>query len=114
MFYFFTSLKSKNVMKMALFWDVAPCSLVDLTDVSEELTAVIALMMETVISSEMSVSIYQTTLCNILEDRCLHTCHHENLKSHKEYNVSFETFSLWFENTVYTGIQHISLSKIHT
>jgi hypothetical protein len=44
-------------MNMVVFWDVVPCSLV-----------YIALMMEAVISSEMSVGIYQTKQCNIPED----------------------------------------------
>jgi hypothetical protein len=38
--------------------------------------------MEAVSSSETSVSIYQTTWYNNPEDGHLHTCHHENLKSH--------------------------------
>jgi hypothetical protein len=37
-------------MKMAVFWDIAPCNLVD-TDISEELTASI---IRAVSSSEMS------------------------------------------------------------
>jgi hypothetical protein len=37
-------------MKKAVFWDVAPCSLVDIT-----------LIMEAIISSETSISVYQTT-----------------------------------------------------
>jgi hypothetical protein len=41
-------------MMMAVFWDVAPCSLVEVTDVSEVLAA--------------SVNFYQTTRRNILED----------------------------------------------
>jgi hypothetical protein len=44
-------------MKMAVFWDVAPCSLVILTDVSEEFTV---LMMEAVSTSETSVSTDET------------------------------------------------------
>jgi hypothetical protein len=57
-------------VKMAVFWDVAPCVWERLTDVSEVLTAsiIIALMMETVSTSEPSVSIYQTTWRNIPED----------------------------------------------
>jgi hypothetical protein len=45
-------------MKMAVFWAVAPCSLAEVTDVSEVLTAsiIIALMIESVSTSE-----YQTT-----------------------------------------------------
>jgi hypothetical protein len=49
-----------------------------LTDVSEELAAsmlmvIVTLMMQAVSTSEMSVSIYQTTQHNISEDSHLHT-----------------------------------------
>jgi hypothetical protein len=47
-------------MNLAKLWDVAPCTLVDISDVSEKLTAIMA-MMEAVSSSEMSVNIYRTT-----------------------------------------------------
>jgi hypothetical protein len=42
----------------------------------------VALMMEAVSSSETSVTFYQTTRPNILQDNHLHTCRLENLKSH--------------------------------
>jgi hypothetical protein len=42
-------------MKMAVFWEVASCSLADIDRHCD------ALMMEAVSSSETSVSIYQTT-----------------------------------------------------
>jgi hypothetical protein len=45
-------------MKMDVFWGVTPCSLVELTDVSE---VFITLMMEAVSASETPVSIYQTS-----------------------------------------------------
>jgi hypothetical protein len=52
-------------MKMAVFWDVAPCSLVEIEDVSEVFTAfvirAIALVMGAISISETSVSFYQTT-----------------------------------------------------
>jgi hypothetical protein len=61
-------------MKMAIFWDVAPCSLA------------IALMMEAISTSETSVSqsasIYRLH-GNIPEDSHIHTCRRENLKSHQ-------------------------------
>jgi hypothetical protein len=51
-------------------------------NVSEELTAsIIALMMEAVSTSEMSVNIYQNTGHNNPEDSHLHTSRRENLKS---------------------------------
>jgi hypothetical protein len=48
-------------MKMAVFWDVAPCSLVD-TDRR------FALMMEAVSISETSFTFYETTRCNVPQD----------------------------------------------
>jgi hypothetical protein len=86
-------LLTATCMKMGVFWNVVPCSLVDtdrrfrgayclhhqdeiLTDVSEVLTTSIirsiVLMMEAVSTSESSVSIYQTTRRNIPEDSHLH------------------------------------------
>jgi hypothetical protein len=70
-------------MKITAFWDIVPCSIEQLTSVSEVLTAsIFTLMMEAVNTSEMSVNLYETTQRNIPEGCDLHTCHHENLKSH--------------------------------
>jgi hypothetical protein len=45
-------------MKIPVFWDVEPRSLVDMTDVSEELIAyIIMVMMESVSSSGVSVDV---------------------------------------------------------
>jgi hypothetical protein len=53
--------------------DITQCNPYKLTDVSEEFTAsFIRAMMEAIRSSETSVSIYQTALCNVLEDSYLH------------------------------------------
>jgi hypothetical protein len=41
-------------------------------------------MIEAASTSKMSVIFYQTTQCNNPEDTHLHSCHHENLKSHHE------------------------------
>jgi hypothetical protein len=60
------------IMKMTV-WDVAPCSLYKITDVSEVLTA-------SIITSETSVNFYQTTRCNIPLDSHLHTHRRENFK----------------------------------
>jgi hypothetical protein len=55
-------------MKMVVFWDIAPCTWYIQTNISEELTAsIIRVMTHTVSSSEMLVSIYQTTQHNIKE-----------------------------------------------
>jgi hypothetical protein len=69
-------------MKMAVLWDVAPCSLVETgwhfrdidclhqTDISEVLiVSIIRAMMEAVSTSETSVSFYDTTQHNTQEDR---------------------------------------------
>jgi hypothetical protein len=72
-----------NAMKMADFWDAAPCSLVE-TDVSEALAvSIIRAMMEAVRTSETSVNFYQSTRRNIPEEIHLHTRRRENLKSRK-------------------------------
>jgi hypothetical protein len=61
-----------------------------LTDVSEVHTAsiiraVIALMMEAVLTSETSVNLNVSTLRYIIEDSKLHTCRRENPKSYKAF-----------------------------
>jgi hypothetical protein len=57
-----------------------------LTDVSEvRTTSIIALMMETVRTSEMSVHSNEATRRYIPEQSKLHTRSHENLKSHIHY-----------------------------
>jgi hypothetical protein len=63
-------------MKTTVFWDAAPCSLV-------EVYQRLALMMvEAACISETLVNIYQTTRRNIPGDNHLHTRRRENLKSH--------------------------------
>jgi hypothetical protein len=59
-------------MKMAVFWVVAPCSVVEVTGVSEVLAAsIIRAMMEAARTSEMLVNVYQTIRRNNPEDRHL-------------------------------------------
>jgi hypothetical protein len=57
---------------MAVFWIVAPCSQVDVSDVSDVLAAsiirAIPLTMEGVSTSEMSANFYLTTRRNKPED----------------------------------------------
>jgi hypothetical protein len=74
---------------MTVFWDVAAYSLVEinrrfqgclLSPSSGRIDLLIALMMETVSSSETSVSI-QTTRRSIPKDSYLHTRRRENLNS---------------------------------
>jgi hypothetical protein len=63
---------------MAVFWDVAPCSLIDTECHFRELTVSIIRVM-----NKMPVNIYQTTWCYIPEYSHFHTHHCENLKSHQ-------------------------------
>jgi hypothetical protein len=54
---------------MTVFWDAAPCSLVEIYRRFVFTASIIfALMMETVSTSETSVNFYQTTRRNISED----------------------------------------------
>jgi hypothetical protein len=64
---------------MAVFWVVAPCSLVEIY--RRFRGAYIALMMEAASTSESSVNFYRTTRRNNQEDSNLHTRHRENLNS---------------------------------
>jgi hypothetical protein len=70
---------------MAVFWIVAPCSLVEVYQLLEVLAASIirasALMMEAARISETLVNFYQTTWSYNPEDSHLCTHCHENLKS---------------------------------
>jgi hypothetical protein len=69
-------------MKMAVFWVVAPCSLVE---VYQRFRGTFWLHHQGAAStSEMSVNFYQTTRRNNPEDRHLHTCRREILKSHPD------------------------------
>jgi hypothetical protein len=66
-------------LKITVFWNVMPCSLVYVTDISEECAPSIfwekdssfTLMMEAAYPSDMSASIYLTTNCHIPEDNIL-------------------------------------------
>jgi hypothetical protein len=69
-------------MKMAAFWDIAPC----LVQTGRPFRGANylnhqgnAMMMKAVSTSEMSVNFYQITWCNIPDDSHLHTRHCENL-----------------------------------
>jgi hypothetical protein len=71
----------KVALKIAVFWDVAPCSLEKFTDVSEVINASIMRAISTR-TSEKSVNFYQTTRRNTPEDGHLYTRCRENLKTH--------------------------------
>jgi hypothetical protein len=60
---------------MIAFWDVAPCSLVEVAEVH---------------TSEMSVYFNETTWHYIPEGYHIHTCRHENVKSNVT-KISFST-----------------------
>jgi hypothetical protein len=62
------------LLKMTVFGDVTPFSLVE-TDRWTQIVGAVS-------TSEPSVSFYQTTRRNVLEDSHLHTHSRENLKSH--------------------------------
>jgi hypothetical protein len=55
-------------MKMAVFWDVAPCNLVDSDQYFRGVYGLVALLMVAVSNSETSVNIYQSIQRNIPED----------------------------------------------
>jgi hypothetical protein len=89
-------------VKMTVFWDVAPCSLVELYRHFRGAD----LMMEAASASETSVNFYQTTRRNIPEDSHLHTPRRENLKFHhvtKYFTVICEHTQLCF-NIKYIGV----------
>jgi hypothetical protein len=71
------------VSKMAVFWIVVPCSVVEVYQRFRGPCCLHhQLMMEAAKTSETLVNFYQTTRhCN-LEDSHLHTHRHENLKSY--------------------------------
>jgi hypothetical protein len=87
-----------NFLSMhVVFWDAAPCSLVDTYRRLRGAYCLllperwVALMMDTVSAFETSVSIYQTTRRSIPEDSHLHTRRHGNQK----YHITLLTFSIW-------------------
>jgi hypothetical protein len=76
-------------MKMAVFWDVAPCSLVEVYRRFRGPCSIIrALMMEAATTSETLENFYQTTHRYNPEDSHLHTRRRENLKSYTKRNVT--------------------------
>jgi hypothetical protein len=95
-------------LKVTVFWDDAPCSLVE-TD--RRLTA---LMMKAVSTSEMSVHIYQTTRRNVLEDSHLHTCRRENLKSYIVINIyTFFDFPVPYFYLYLVNLSRCKLLKLY-
>jgi hypothetical protein len=89
-----------NIWNMAVFWVVAPCSLVE---VSEVLAAsiIIALMMEEARTSETLVNFYQTTRRYNPEDSYLSTHRCENLKSYLSGYLSTDSQKLNQSQSIY-------------
>jgi hypothetical protein len=81
-----------SLPKIALFWEVAPCTLVQADYCLLPPIIKIALMMEAVSTSETSVNIYQTARRNIPEETRLHTRRCENLKPHHNFVVCGKPF----------------------
>jgi hypothetical protein len=71
-------------MKFRVFWDVVPCSHVE---VDRLFGGAIALMMEALHTSETSVNFNVTTRRYIAEDSKLRTRRRKNLKSHTVMNL---------------------------
>jgi hypothetical protein len=71
-----------NKIKMAVFWTVTSCSLVDVYRRFRGAYKAIALMMEAESTSEMSVNFYQTTRRNNPKDSHLNICEHFFLINH--------------------------------
>jgi hypothetical protein len=59
-------------MKMTIFWNIMPCSLIEIYRRFKDACLLIALMMEAASTSETLVNFYQTTRRNIPEDSHLH------------------------------------------
>jgi hypothetical protein len=91
---------------MAVFWVVAPCSLVE-----------VYLMMEAARTSEKLVNFYQTTRPYNPEDSHLRTHRRENLKSYLKHPcISVLCYHMWVEALVCTnpppeGVLLYSLSE---
>jgi hypothetical protein len=101
-------------IKMTVFWDIAPYSLVE-TDRRLSAYCLAALKMEAVSTSEMSVNFYQTTRHNP-EDSHLHTHRRENLEYNQQALLIFffiqSPLPLSLQNyhtTMYNILSHSSL-----
>jgi hypothetical protein len=81
---------------MTIFWDIAPCSLVE---TNWRFRGTYCLhhqnveMMEAISISEKSVNFYQTMRCNIQENSHLHTRRRENLIFHLDFIIYYSIFS---------------------
>jgi hypothetical protein len=72
-----------SFQKVRAFWDIAPCSVVEVDlRLKVHTASIIRGMMEAVRTSETSVCSNETTWRNIPKGSNLHTYRRENLKSH--------------------------------
>jgi hypothetical protein len=94
--------EQKEEMKMTVFWDVAPCSLVEVYRRFRCAHCLHHQGDETTRTSKMSVNFYQTARHNIPEDVHLHTRHRQNLKSQKE-----EIPGIWYVYSLCLRSQHL-------
>jgi hypothetical protein len=78
-------------MKITVFWDVAPCSVVE---------GQIALL-EVASTSETLVNFYQTTRRNIPEYIHLHTRRRENLTSHHDRHMSSSFYTMFEDASLF-------------
>jgi hypothetical protein len=76
---------------MAVFWDLAPCSVVEIDRRFRGTYYLhhqaMTLIMEAESTSETSINFYETTRRKFQEDNHLHTRSRENLKSHRNWVV---------------------------
>jgi hypothetical protein len=94
-----------HILKMAVFWVVAPCSLVEIYRRFRDAcclynqgdqASIIALITEGASTSETSANFYQTTRRNNPKDSHLHTRRRENLKSRIFMSCSFHSLHMNF------------------
>jgi hypothetical protein len=70
-------------------------------------------MMEAVHTSEKSVNFNVTTWHYVPENSKLHTCHRENLKSHKYLNATYDLEYTDFPNAFFAVLEYRSGHDIH-
>jgi hypothetical protein len=77
--------RSSNINSI-IFWDMTPCSLLQLANCLLAKIISSTLKMEAICSSEASVGAQQTTRRHIPEDNTLHNHRCENLKCYKGFD----------------------------
>lgn len=83
-----------GIIKMSIFWEVAPHSIIEIYRCFTVLTLFIISTMTAAVSAyEMSASFYVIPRRIIRDDRYLHTSHHENLTS--DNGITNISYYLW-------------------